>query len=192
MYVAELREHALLERAGALKVNEQELHLAYADNKARYRSEEPRIRASHILVAVPADATSDAEAQSTAMQAYRAATTPGADFAALVRKFGTDPSVRRDGDLGIFERKTMVEEFASFTLDVGEISAPVRTKFGYHVIKVTGQWAPGTLPFEAVKDELARRLVQEKLTSGREKLRTTLMDRYEIVDFVTQSLEQSS
>ena len=88
-----------------------------------------KIRASHILV----------EKQSQALRIVEELTS-GKDFKELARKHSTCPSGKRGGDLGKFGRGQMVKEFekAAFALKMGEVSAPVRTQFGYHLIKRTG------------------------------------------------------
>jgi len=89
----------------------------------------PKIRASHILV----------EKQSQALKVLEELKA-GSDFKELARKYSTCPSGKRGGDLGQFDRGQMVREFeqAAFALKVGEVSAPAKTKFGYHIIKRTG------------------------------------------------------
>ena len=89
----------------------------------------PKIRASHILV----------EKQSQALKALEELKA-GSDFKELARKYSTCPSGKMGGDLGQFDRGQMVREFeqAAFALKVGEVSAPAKTKFGYHIIKRTG------------------------------------------------------
>ena len=88
-----------------------------------------KIKASHILV----------EKQSQALKVVEDLGA-GKDFKGLARKHPTCPSGKRGGDLGNFGRGQMVKEFekAAFALDVGEVSAPVKTQFGYHIIKRTG------------------------------------------------------
>jgi len=88
-----------------------------------------KIRASHILV----------EKQSQALRVAEELK-EGADFGSLARKYSTCPSSKRGGDLGIFGRGQMVRDFenAAYALKVGEVSVPVKTQFGYHIIKRTG------------------------------------------------------
>jgi peptidyl-prolyl cis-trans isomerase C len=88
-----------------------------------------KIRTSHILV----------EKQSLALKVHEEIKT-GGDFVALAKKYSTCPSGKRGGDLGVFSRGQMVKEFeqAAFALEVGQMSEPVKTQFGYHIIKRTG------------------------------------------------------
>ena len=89
-----------------------------------------KIRASHILV----DKHSHALRVLEELKA-------GKDFKAIARERSTCPSRKRGGDLGFFGRGQMVKEFerAAFALKVGEVSEPVKTQFGYHVIKKTAE-----------------------------------------------------
>ena len=89
-----------------------------------------KVRASHILV----------EKHSQALKVLEELKA-GRDFKGLARKHSTCPSRKRGGDLGFFGRGRMVKEFerAAFALKVGEVSGPVKTQFGYHVIKKTGE-----------------------------------------------------
>ena len=88
-----------------------------------------KIRASHILV----------EKQSQAIKVQEELKA-GASFSELARKYSTCPSGKRGGDLGQFGRGQMVKEFevVAFALKPGQVSEPVKTKFGYHIIKRTG------------------------------------------------------
>jgi peptidyl-prolyl cis-trans isomerase C len=88
-----------------------------------------KIRASHILV----------KKQSQALRVLEELK-GGGNFKELAMEHSTCPSAKRGGDLGFFGRGQMVKEFekAAYALDVGEVSGPVRTQFGYHVIKRTG------------------------------------------------------
>ena len=88
-----------------------------------------KIRASHILVEKQSQAIKVAEELKA-----------GSSFSELAKKYSVCPSGKRGGDLGQFGRGQMVKEFeqAAFSLKVGEVSEPVKTQFGYHIIKRTG------------------------------------------------------
>lgn len=208
MYVAELREKAILEHLGKLEVSEDEIKADYDKIKDNWKSDKPRVRASHILVPVgptrqerkpgakPPEPTEDekkkweAEAKAKAQELYDKVKSGDTDFAEVAKSESTGPSSAKGGDIGIFTEDRMAEEFseAAFKLDVGEISKPVRTKFGYHVIKVTGKWPPGELPLEALEDQIVSRLQQRKLHQGRRELKDELIEKYEIVDNIKPTL----
>jgi len=88
-----------------------------------------KIRASHILT----------EKQSQALKVLEELKS-GTDFSQLAKKYSQCPSGKKGGDLGQFGRGQMVREFEQtvFSLKIGEISQPIKTKFGYHIIKRTG------------------------------------------------------
>ena len=87
-----------------------------------------QVRASHILVKTEKEANE-------ILEQIKA----GKDFAELAKKYSQCPSGKRGGDLGYFGRGRMVPEFenAAFSTPKGEVSKPVKTQFGYHIIKVT-------------------------------------------------------
>lgn len=99
------------------------------------------VRASHILISLPSEPLpKDTLAAYAKAIAIRARLMKGEDFALLARQNSEDPSAKQnDGDLGYFTSMMMVYPFesAAYLTPVGEISAPVRTKFGYHILKVT-------------------------------------------------------
>lgn len=88
------------------------------------------VRASHILV--PSEKLAN-----KIMKKINA----GKDFAQLAKKYSECPSGNNGGDLGFFSRGKMVPEFenAAFTMEIGQVSTPVKTQFGYHLIKVTAK-----------------------------------------------------
>ena len=87
-----------------------------------------RVRASHILV-------SDLETANKAIKELKS----GSNFAIVAKKYSSCPSSGNGGDLGFFGKGQMVKEFedTAFSLEIGKISEPVKTQFGYHIIKVT-------------------------------------------------------
>ena len=114
------------------------------------------VQVSHILVKA-GDARSDAEAQARAAEALAKAR-GGADFAALAKEYSDDPSAAgNNGDLGFFQRGQMVKPFedAAFALTKpGELAGPVKTDFGYHILRFQARRAAGLLPFDQVKGSL--------------------------------------
>lgn len=146
-----------LTAAGA--TDEAALRARYEQEKARFMSAEQRL-ASHILIAVPADA--DAATQAAAEKKAAALTAqakqPGADFAALAKANSEDPGSKDSGgDLGLVEQGAMVKPFedALFSMQPGEVRGPVKTDFGYHVLQLR-EVKPGQgRSFEEVRAELA-------------------------------------
>jgi parvulin-like peptidyl-prolyl isomerase len=207
MYVAELREKAILEKLEKLEVTDEEIDADYEKIKGNWKSDKPRVRASHILVPIgpsertvpgeqPDEATDDekkaweAEAKKKAEEVHKLVTAADADFDKIAEEHSTGPSAQKGGDIGIFTADRMAEEFSevAFKLGVGDISKPVKTKFGYHVIKVTGKWPAGELPKEALEDQIVNRLRQRKLHQGRRELKDELLGKYEIVDNIKPTL----
>ena len=110
------------------------------------------VRASHILVSEEAKA-----------KELRAQIDAGADFAELAREHGTDGTRNTGGDLGFFTRDVMVAPFAeaAFAMAVGEISQPVQTQFGWHLIQLTDSRDQPKPTLEQVRDELQQDLSGE-------------------------------
>jgi peptidyl-prolyl cis-trans isomerase C len=132
---------------------------------------EPEVRARHILV------KSEQEAKDLIQQLKN-----GADFLELAKKFSTGPSADSGGDLGYFSRGQMVKPFeeTAFALKPGEISAPVQTEFGWHVIKVEDKRVHPVPAFDEVKDQLIASLVQNQLKTVVQGLRANA--KVEVVD----------
>ncbi len=142
----------------ATAADEATLRKRYDDEKARFGTQETRL-ASHILFAADASdaaAMKAAEQKATAIAAQAKAA--GADFAALAKANSDDTGSKQGGgDLGWVERGVMVKPFedALFAMKAGEISGPVKTDFGYHVLQLR-EIKPGQArSFEEVRDQLA-------------------------------------
>jgi peptidyl-prolyl cis-trans isomerase D len=136
-----------------------ELQRLYQENLDSYRTEEQR-HAAHILIEVPqgADEKVDGEAKAKAedlLKQIRA----GADFAKLAKENSQDPgSAAQGGDLGFFGHGIMDKPFedAAFSMQVGDVVGPVRSAFGYHLIKLLEVKPAAGKSFDEVKEELAR------------------------------------
>jgi peptidyl-prolyl cis-trans isomerase D len=102
----------------------------------------------------------------------------GADFAALAKKYSEDPGSKDTGGLyKNVEHGKMVPEFdkAAFSLPVGKISDPVKTNFGYHILKVDAHRQARTRPFEEVKPELEAQVKAQKQRHAADALATQLL-----------------
>ena len=138
--------------------DETELRRLYDEEKDRFRQGERRA-ARHILISLAPDADADAQASALArVEDLRGRIEAGEDFADLASEFSEDSgSAKEGGDLGTFERGLMDPAFdqAAFSLAQGELSAPVRSQFGYHLIQVT-EIEPETVKlFDEVREQLA-------------------------------------
>ena len=137
----------------------------YDENKAEFEAPE-QVKASHILFMVKKDDAQDkVDKQLEKAKAAAARAKKGEDFTALAKELSEEPGAKESGgDLGFFAKDRMVPEFAdaSFGMKPGDISEPVRTQFGWHVIKVEDRKAAGTTPFEEVKDQLTAYLKADK------------------------------
>ena len=97
----------------------------------------------------------------------------GADFTKLAKEYSIDKaSAEKGGELGFFTRADMVKPFsdAAFSMKPGEISQPVKTPFGYHVIQVEEVKPPQQKAFKDVKEEIKKQLFQEKQQKAFDKL----------------------
>lgn len=146
----------LRERLVARAVTEADLRALYAQRRPEFE----RIGASHILFAIetPADEDRALTEARRALGRLRA----GEDFAALARRLSDDPgSKSRGGELGVVGRGEFVPEFerAAFALPTGEVSEPVRTQFGYHLILVTDRQVS---PLEEVRERLREEVAAQR------------------------------
>ncbi len=138
--------------AARTEVTDEALRQYYEENKARY-TQPGRRHARHILIAGGGD---DKAAEARAQKAYERAAA-GEDFAALARELSEDPGSKDSGgDLGEAERADFVGPFgdAVWSMKPGEIRGPVKTEFGWHVIKLESATPDTTRSFEDVRAEL--------------------------------------
>jgi len=146
-------------------VDEQAVENLYHERAETYVTPEQR-HARHILIQLPADA--DAAAEEAARQKAQDAIDRikgGEDFAAVAKAVSDDPgSAANGGDLGFFGRGVMTPAFeeAAFSLQVGELSTPVKSQFGFHVIEVQEIRPEAATPLEEVRAELEAELQGEE------------------------------
>ena len=151
-------EVSLAQLASKVSVDDAQLKAYYEEQKAKTperfaQAEQRHIR--HILLAVN-DPKDDAAVKSKAESLLKRAQ-GGEDFSKLAKEFSQDPgSASQGGDLGWSESKVFVGPFAdaAFSMKEGEIRGPVKTQFGYHILKLDGIRAPSVKSFEESKAEL--------------------------------------
>lgn len=145
------------------KATPEQVESFYRENPQHFRTAE-KVRASHILIAADQDDPPAKKAEKREKMArVQKEIQEGADFAELARKYSDCPSKAQGGDLGYFERGSMVKPFedASFALKAGEVSGIVETQFGYHLIKVVDHQEAGEIPLEEARDDIAAYLERQ-------------------------------
>ncbi len=146
-------------------VTDQEVKLYYQEHRHEYRVKERR-RARHILLRVPrnADKKEVEEVRKRAERIYKRIKR-GESFARLARRYSEDPgSAKKGGELGFFSRGEMVKPFedAVFSMKPGQISRPIRTPFGWHIIKLEKIEPARFRPLSEVKKSIVARLRAKK------------------------------
>ncbi len=151
----------LLQGEAKAAVNDAAMRKVY-DEAIGQMKKEPEVRARHILVETEDDA-----------KAVVAELKKGTDFAELAKTKSKDPGASDGGDLGFFTKDQMVPEFSevAFKLDKGQLSDPVKSQFGWHVIKVEDKRERQPPEFEKVKDQLENFLVRKSQSELITKLR---------------------
>ncbi|WP_324635974.1 peptidylprolyl isomerase [Bacillus velezensis] len=137
----------------AQKAAKDNIKVTDSDTKEYYDGLKGKIRASHILVA---DKKTADEVEKKLKK--------GEKFETLAKEYSTDTSKDNGGDLGWFDKKSMDETFskAAFGLKVGQVSDPVKTKFGYHIIKKTEERGK----YDDMKKELKEEVLKQKLNDN--------------------------
>lgn len=146
------------------KVSDEDLKKFYDQNKDKFKTGD-QVKASHILLKAEKEAK-DVLAQVKA----------GGNFEELAKKFSTDGAASKGGDLGWFSKGSMIPEFekVAFTMKEGQISDVVKTKFGFHIIKLTGKRAAGERTFEDVKEQIKTSMLPGKQQEVFQKLKEDL------------------
>ena len=111
----------------------------------------------------------------------------GEDFTTLAKELSEEPGAKESGgDLGFFPKDRMVPEFANaaFAANLNDISEPVKTQFGWHVIKVTDKKAAGTVPFDEVNNQITSYLKSTRQREAVQKVMKDLKDSAKIQTFL--------
>ena len=153
-----------LEKHLGKDIDDKKIKAYFDENKAAYDGSERR--ASHVLVDTREMKTDAELAQALEkIKKIKAEVDSGKDFAEAAKQHSDCPSKDKGGDLSFFKRKgQMVEPFAAaaFALKVGQVSDPVKTPFGYHIIKVTEIKKGNDVKFDDVKQNIKQNMMEEK------------------------------
>lgn len=158
-----------------ISITDEDITSYFEENKDSF-SEEEQVQASHILV-------DDEAAAKEVIKKLDA----GEDFGELAKEYSTDTeNSESGGELGLFGRGEMMQEFedAAFNLTVGEISEPVKTEYGYHVIKVTDKKEAKEPVFEDVKEEVNSALFDTRMESEYSTWLNEKFEEYKIENFL--------
>ena len=159
-------QNAILSRQIGPSVTDAALRAKYDADYAN-KPGEVEVHARHILV--------DSEDKAKAIIAQL---NKGADFAALAKENSKDPAAQNGGDLGFFKKADMVPEFAdaAFALKPGQFTqTPVKTQFGWHVIKVDEVRTAAAPSFDQVRDEIRQQIIQAGVRAALDKARVGLV-----------------
>lgn len=153
-----------------VNVSEEEVEAYYNENKSEF-TKPAQAKASHILV--------DTEEQANEIKAEIEG---GLSFEEAAGKYSKCPSNAKGGDLGFFGQGQMVPEFetAVFDMEVGQMSAPVQTQFGFHLIKKTDAQEAGQATFGEVRQNIAQQLTVKKQNEAYYGKADALKEKYEV------------
>lgn len=147
-----LKQYAINKAIADADVTDEELKEYYEANSAQFKAPES-LRGRHILV----------DTEESALEIIKEIE-GGLSFEEASKKYSKCPSNANGGDLGYFTKGRMVPEFeaAAFSLNINEISKPVKTQFGYHIIEITDKKEEATKDFEEVSEQLFQQLLAQK------------------------------
>lgn len=148
-----LSQMAMTRVLESVSVSEEEAKAFFDANEEKFVKGET-LQAKHILV----------DSEEKGNEIYQAIENQETTFEDAAGKYSSCPSKEKGGDLGEFGKGQMVKEFedAAFAAEIGKVVGPVKTQFGYHLIKVEQKNAPGTKTFDEAKNEIAQQMLQQK------------------------------
>ncbi|MDD2494176.1 MAG: peptidylprolyl isomerase [Tissierellia bacterium] len=168
-----LQQYGLSKLMNSITASDEEIKDYYERNKSIYKTKES-VRASHILVDTKEKADEILED-----------ITDGLKFEDAAAQYSSCPSKQAGGDLGQFGRGQMVKEFedAVFAMQKGEISDPVKTQFGYHIIKLVDSIPERDSSLEEVKEEVRKKVLTEKQDKAYNNKKEELKKLYKVEIF---------
>lgn len=169
-----LTQTVMSELFESVSADESEAKIFYDENPDKFVLEET-VSAKHILVETEEEASEIREKIEQGEIAFEEA----------AEKYSQCPSKERGGSLGYFKHGMMVKEFdeTAFSQPVGQMSQPVKTQFGWHLIVTEDITEPGHLEFDEVKDKLVKQLLEQKQQEAYEKMYSSLKEKYSVEIF---------
>ena len=158
-----------------ISITDEEIAAYFAENKDDFDVSE-QVKASHILVATLEEANEVIGKLNS-----------GESFEDLAKEYSIDASNSSNGgDLGFFGKGAMVEPFenAAFSMDINEISEPVETSFGFHIIKVMDKKAAAEATLEGSKETITEVLKETKMTEAYQNWYTNVKDKYTVKNYL--------
>jgi len=172
-----------------LSVSEKQIADYYASHQQEFTSGE-ELHVRHILIQPKTqDDAGWRDAQNRVRAVYAKAIVPGADFAALAKQYSEDPGSKDSGgDLGWFTRGRMVKEFedAAFALQPGEVSGPVKSQFGFHILKLEGRKPAGVKPLAEAQVEIRSKLLEGLADAEGNRRATALREKIDAAKLTTE------
>jgi peptidyl-prolyl cis-trans isomerase C len=157
-----------------IQVTEADCRSYYESNSAEF-TEKERVKASHIVV------KTEEEAQQVKQELNQ-----GGDWSELAKQYSIERGTRdRGGDLGYFSEGRMPKEFeaVAFAMNPGDVSEPVKTALGFHIIKLEDKKPAEVLPFDEVKSRIQNNLMNEMRQQRVEGVRDQLFQKYNVEIF---------
>jgi foldase protein PrsA len=165
-----------------IEITDEEMQTYFDENKDTF-AKTKQVKASHILV----------EDEATAKE-VKEKINAGEDFAELAKEYSTDTaSIESGGDLGFFGEGSMVAEFekAAFSMKVDEISEPVKSEYGYHIIKVTDKQEASEAKFDDSKEEIKGILFDEKMATEYTTWLEEKKEEYKVKNYLSEDDEEA-
>jgi parvulin-like peptidyl-prolyl isomerase len=150
-------------------VSDTDIEAFYKDHSDQFTVVDEKYQLAQILIAVPQSAPAAEVAKAKARaDDLRKQAVHGADFADLARRYSDDDSKSKGGELGVFSPDDLNDDILGGikTLKPGEVSEVIRTKYGFHIVKVEGHQVPGVTPLTQVKSTIRERIQYERSKSN--------------------------
>ena len=163
----------LLQSVGKAALTDEAMHKVY-DEAVKQLGQQEEVHARHILIRAPQGDAKASAAAKAKIEAIIARLKKGEDFVKVAKETTEDPSGKANGgDLGYFTKEQMVPAFSkvAFELKKGEISGPVQTQFGWHVIKIEDKRTKPPPKFDQVKAQIQNFVVRKAQADLVQKLR---------------------